>query len=255
MEGPGRIRARHESCTAVAFCDVTGLPPFPSSRASRRRSIIRRGRSLRGRLTAGSPPDIVARLIGQSLSNSSASDSSPRTSPAPAPIFRSRPSSTPRPTATPCSWSRRRTRSARLLHGDLGFDLIRDIAPVAISLDTVRRDGAPSFPAKTIAELIACQGQSGQGQHRLDRHREAHPCRRRTVQDDGRRDLFHVPYRGEPEAQADLLAGRAQVMFDPIISPRPYQGRRLRALAVTTPKRIEDAARGSDRGRDRAGLV
>jgi tripartite-type tricarboxylate transporter receptor subunit TctC len=52
-------------------------------------------------------------------------------------------------------------------------------------------------------------------------------------------DLFHVPYHGEPEALADLLAGRAQVMFDPIISSLGYiKAGRLRALAVTTPKRV-----------------
>jgi tripartite-type tricarboxylate transporter receptor subunit TctC len=53
-------------------------------------------------------------------------------------------------------------------------------------------------------------------------------------------DLFHVPYRGEMEAQADLLAGRAQVMFDPIISCiGQIKAGKLRALAVTTPKRVD----------------
>jgi len=53
-------------------------------------------------------------------------------------------------------------------------------------------------------------------------------------------DLFHVPYRGEVEAQADLLAGRAQVMFDPIISAIGYiKAGTLRALAVTTKNRID----------------
>jgi tripartite-type tricarboxylate transporter receptor subunit TctC len=53
-------------------------------------------------------------------------------------------------------------------------------------------------------------------------------------------DLFHVPYHGEPEAQADLLAGRAQVMFDPIISCLgDIKAGKLRALAVTTPKRVD----------------
>jgi tripartite-type tricarboxylate transporter receptor subunit TctC len=52
-------------------------------------------------------------------------------------------------------------------------------------------------------------------------------------------DLFHVPYHGEPEALADLLAGRAQVMFDPIISCLgDVKAGKLRALAVTTPKRV-----------------
>jgi tripartite-type tricarboxylate transporter receptor subunit TctC len=52
-------------------------------------------------------------------------------------------------------------------------------------------------------------------------------------------DLFHVPYRGEMEAQTDLQSGRAQVMFDPILSSLGFiKAGKLRVLAVTTPKRI-----------------
>ena len=52
-------------------------------------------------------------------------------------------------------------------------------------------------------------------------------------------DLFHVPYHSELEAQADLLAGRAHVIFNPIISCLgQIKAGTLRALAVTTPMRI-----------------
>lgn len=52
-------------------------------------------------------------------------------------------------------------------------------------------------------------------------------------------DLYHVPYRGEMEAQADLQSGRAQVMFDPIIaSLGAIKAGKLRVLAVTTPQRV-----------------
>jgi tripartite-type tricarboxylate transporter receptor subunit TctC len=53
-------------------------------------------------------------------------------------------------------------------------------------------------------------------------------------------DIVHVPYRGEVEAQADLLSGRAQVIFNPIISAiGAIKGGTLRALAVTTAKRVD----------------
>jgi tripartite-type tricarboxylate transporter receptor subunit TctC len=52
-------------------------------------------------------------------------------------------------------------------------------------------------------------------------------------------DLYHVPYRGEMEAQADLQSGRAQVMFDPIISSLGFiKSGKLRVLGVTTPARV-----------------
>ena len=68
-------------------------------------------------------------------------------------------------------------------------------------------------------------------------------------------DLFHVPYRGEMEAQTDLQSGRAQVMFDPILASLGFiKAGKLRVLAVTTPKRIAVAARYADCRRIRARL-
>jgi len=52
-------------------------------------------------------------------------------------------------------------------------------------------------------------------------------------------EMTHVPYRGSPQAQIDLLAGRVQVIIDNL--PNVFagiQGGRLRALAVTSPERV-----------------
>ena len=47
-------------------------------------------------------------------------------------------------------------------------------------------------------------------------------------------DMVQVPARGEAAAQADLIAGRVQVMFDPIPSSIGYlRAGTLRGLAVT----------------------
>lgn len=53
-------------------------------------------------------------------------------------------------------------------------------------------------------------------------------------------DMLHVPYRGEMQAQTDLLSGRAQVLFDPISASIGYiNAGKLRALAVTTATRFD----------------
>lgn len=50
--------------------------------------------------------------------------------------------------------------------------------------------------------------------------------------------LNHVPYKGAAPALTDLLGGQVQVMFATIISVTPHlQSGRIRALAVTSPKR------------------
>ncbi len=50
--------------------------------------------------------------------------------------------------------------------------------------------------------------------------------------------LTHVPYRGTAPATTDLLAGRIDMMSDPITTALPHvQAGAVRALAVTTPQR------------------
>jgi tripartite-type tricarboxylate transporter receptor subunit TctC len=53
-------------------------------------------------------------------------------------------------------------------------------------------------------------------------------------------DLVHVPYRGEAVAMPDLVNGQVQVMFGVVPSSLAYiKSGQLRALAVTTAKRLE----------------
>jgi tripartite-type tricarboxylate transporter receptor subunit TctC len=99
---------------------------------------------------------------------------------------------------------------------------------------------SPSFPAKTVPEFIAYAkahpGQINMGSNGTGNltHITGELFKMMAGV-----DLFHVPYHGEVEAQTDLLAGRAQVMFDPIISAIGHvRAGKLRALAVTTATRI-----------------
>ena len=55
-------------------------------------------------------------------------------------------------------------------------------------------------------------------------------------------DITHMPYRGAAPALADLMAGRVDMMFAVMGSGLPLvQSGQLRALAVTTDKRMASA--------------
>jgi tripartite-type tricarboxylate transporter receptor subunit TctC len=50
----------------------------------------------------------------------------------------------------------------------------------------------------------------------------------------------HVPYRGGAPALNDLLAGHVQTMFmSPVVSLQHIQSKKLTALALAAPKRLE----------------
>ena len=128
-----------------------------------------------------------------------------------------------------------------LLHDNLGFSFVRDIAPVAyIAFTPFVMVVTPSFPADTVAEFIAyAKANPGKINMASNGTGNLTHISGELFKMVAGVDLFHVPYHGEPEALADLLAGRAQVMFDPIISCLGYvKAGKLRALAVTTPKRV-----------------
>ena len=126
------------------------------------------------------------------------------------------------------------------LYVKLNFDFIRDIAPVAgiarvPNVMTVN----PGVPAKTLAEFID-YAKANPGKINM-----ASSGNGTSVHLSG--ELFmsltgvkmqHVPYRGSAPALTDLLAGQVQVIFDnmPSIIQHIRSGS-LRAIGVTTAER------------------
>jgi tripartite-type tricarboxylate transporter receptor subunit TctC len=128
------------------------------------------------------------------------------------------------------------------LYGNLKFNYIRDIVPVA---SVSRGMGVlvvhPSVPARSVPELIA--------------YAKANPGKL-TVASSGVGsaphmfwelfrsmtgvDMLHVPYRGGGPAVTDLLGGQVQAYFATLISAIQYiRDGKLRALAVTGSTRAD----------------
>jgi tripartite-type tricarboxylate transporter receptor subunit TctC len=127
------------------------------------------------------------------------------------------------------------------LYKDLKFNFLRDIAPVAsIGRNPFVMVVNPAFPAKTVAEFIA-YAKANPGKINMTSTGTGnltHVSGEWFKQMAGV-DMLHVPGRGEMQAQSDLLADRAQVMFDPIVSCLGYiKAGQLRALGVTSAARL-----------------
>jgi tripartite-type tricarboxylate transporter receptor subunit TctC len=191
--------------------------------------------------TAGSAPDIVARLIGQAmsdqLSQSVVVEDRPGggTNISTEAVVRAAPDGyTLLLIATPNIIS-------GLLHANLSFDFMHDIMPVAsVGGSPFVVVATPSLPVKTIPELIAyAKAHPGQVNFASNGTGNLTHISGELFKMLAGVDLFHVPYHGEVEAQNDLLSGRAQVMFDPIQSCiGSIKAGKLRALAVTTPEPV-----------------
>src|SRR5882672_8232521 len=128
------------------------------------------------------------------------------------------------------------------LYDKLNFNFLRDIAPVAsMTRNPSVLEVHPSVPVNSVLEFIAF-AKANPGKVNMASAGNG------TVQHVGGElfklmtgvDMVHVPYRGAGPALADLLGGQVQVMFDTAISSIEYiRAGKLRALAVTTATRSE----------------
>ena len=129
------------------------------------------------------------------------------------------------------------------LFDKLGYNFIRDIAPVApFSRFSYVMVVNPSFPAKTLPEFIAYAADNpgklnyaspgiGTGPHVAGE----------LLKMMAGVNIVHVPYRGGPAAITDLLAGQVQVFFVTTALSLGYiKAGKLRPLAVTTAARWEE---------------
>ena len=128
------------------------------------------------------------------------------------------------------------------LYDKLNFNFIRDIAPVAgiIRVPNVMVVN-PSVPAKTVPEFIA-YAKANPGKINMASGgigTAAHVSGELFKMMAGV-DMVHVPYRGAAPALTDLLGGQVQVMFASMPSSIEHiRAGKLRALAVTTATRSE----------------
>jgi tripartite-type tricarboxylate transporter receptor subunit TctC len=126
------------------------------------------------------------------------------------------------------------------LYNKLNFNFIRDTAPIA-SLIRVPQllDVNPSVPVKTVPEFIAYAQANpgklnmGSGGIGTPEHIAGEMFKTMTGV-----NLVHVPYRGGSLAVADLIGGQVQVVFDVMPTSIGYvRANKLRSLAVTTAVR------------------
>ena len=191
--------------------------------------------------TAGGSTDIVARLIGQRLSERLGQPF----------IVENRPGASGNIAAeatvrAPADGHTllliSSTNAANVtLFENLNFDLTRDLAPVAaITRGHLVLQLNPSVPARSVPELIA--------------YARAHPGKLSFASVGSGStphlagvlfammagvDMIHVPYRGGGHALTDLMGGQVQLMITNLPAIEHNQAGKLRALAVTTATRSE----------------
>jgi tripartite-type tricarboxylate transporter receptor subunit TctC len=129
------------------------------------------------------------------------------------------------------------------LYDKLNFNFIRDIAPVAgiMRVPNVMVVN-PSVPAKTIPEFIA-YAKANPGKINMASGGVGGPSHvsGELFNMMAGVNMIHVPYRGVAPALTDLLGGQVQVTFATMPSSIAYiRAGKLRPLAVTTTTRSDE---------------
>jgi tripartite-type tricarboxylate transporter receptor subunit TctC len=190
----------------------------------------------------GGPTDLVARLMGQSLSERFGQRF----------IIENRPGAGSNIAAetvvraAPDGYTLLELTNASAvnvtLYKNLNFNLIHDVTPVA---GIVRTPGVlevnPSVPVKSVPEFIAyAKANPGKVNMATAGSGSAADIDGALFKMMAGVDLVTVAYRGAAPALIDLIGGQVQVMFDPLSSSIEHiKAGRLRPLAVTTATRLD----------------
>jgi tripartite-type tricarboxylate transporter receptor subunit TctC len=128
------------------------------------------------------------------------------------------------------------------LYDNLNFKFIHDIAPVAgIGRAPNVMVVNPSLPTKTVPEFIAyANANPGKISMASAGVGSASHLSGELFKMMAGLSLVHVPYRGQAPALTDLLGGQVQLDFSTMPPAIEYvKAGKLRALAVTSPARFE----------------
>ena len=189
---------------------------------------------------AGGSIDIVARLLGQWLSQRLGQSFLVDNRPGAATNIAAEEVVRAAPDGYTLLWTTSANAINVTLYAHLNFNFLRDISPVA-SIDRFPfvMEVNPALPVKTIPEFIAYAKANpgkvnfGSGGVGSVQHVAGELFKFMTGV-----DIVHVPYRGAALVLNDLLAGQVQVTFSPIpLSIGYIRNNQVRALGVTSATR------------------
>jgi tripartite-type tricarboxylate transporter receptor subunit TctC len=225
----------------VLFTAAAVLPAF--SRTATARSYPERPIRIIVTSAAGGTQDILARLIGQALSERLGQQFVIENRPGAGTNIGTEMAVRALPDGYTLLMVGPPNAINATLYEKLNYNFVRDIAPIAsISREAVVIVVHPSVPARTLPEFIAyaksnpgkiSMGSAGIG---TMGHVPAELFKMMTGI-----NMVHVPYRGGGPAIADLLGGQVQVVFGSMPTSIEYiRAGKLRAIAVTTVQRSEE---------------
>ena len=126
------------------------------------------------------------------------------------------------------------------LRTNLPYDTLRDFSGVSLTaIAHTVISATPSLPVNNLGELIAlAKKQPGVlGYATAGAGSGLHMTGELLKMTTGI-DIVHVPYKGSGPAFPDVIAGRVQLMIDPLFSALPYiKAGKLKAIAIASAKR------------------
>ncbi|MEC3768391.1 MULTISPECIES: tripartite tricarboxylate transporter substrate binding protein [Cupriavidus] len=184
----------------------------------------------------GGPTDIVARVVGQKLSDRLGQPL----------VVENRPGAGGNigaetvARAAPDGYTLLVATTAHAINMTLfrkpGYDTRKDFAPVSLlTRGPLVLVTAPATPAGNVAELIAlARARPGQVTFASSGNGQSTHLAAELFNSMAGVRMTHVPYKGSAPALTDVMGGQATVMFDTMLSAMPFvRDGKLRALAVT----------------------
>ena len=131
--------------------------------------------------------------------------------------------------------------NATLYRGKMTFDTLKDLAPVSLVAGNPHVLVVPaSLPVQTLAEFIAlAKAKPGNLSFASAGSGSVNHLAGEMLKTAAGIDMVHIPYKGSGSIMSDLIGGQVSALFAAMPTVTAFiREKRLRPLAVTTPKRF-----------------
>jgi tripartite-type tricarboxylate transporter receptor subunit TctC len=128
-----------------------------------------------------------------------------------------------------------------MVYKQMPYDPVRDFAPVTLIANfPLLLVVPPTSNIRSLAEYVeAARKEPGKIAYGSPGAGSPHHLAMELFRDMAKIDIVHAPYRGGAPAMQDLMAGTVPSLFIDFVSAQgAIKGGKVRALAVSTPKRI-----------------